>query len=540
MHNAVKGRNPASIKSCTMKNFTLITAFIFVATSIFAQPKLSSFSPAAPTIYLDFNGEEINSAVWNGGNTLTCVPALLNDQQVEEIFNRVAEDYRPFNINITTDEAVFLAAPVAQRIRVVITPTSSWYPGVGGVAYIGSFNWGDDTPVFVFPNRLGNSPKMVAECCAHESGHSLGLAHQSKYDAGCNLTATYNDGVGSGEVGWAPVMGNSYYRNMSGWNNGPTPYGCGYLQDNLTILTTKNGFTYRNDDFSDDVDEVATAVNPFALSTEGIISTTADKDAFRFTLSQSSTFKLLAAPFSVGANNEGADLDIKLSLYNQSKQLIRVYNPSASMSVSIDTALSAGTYYMLVDGTGNTYASEYGSLGSYALKGTGSILAVRSVKLSGTNENEKHNLEWEIIADEKISSVTVQSSVDGVLFRDIATVGMPSINFSLKPFGQGNMYYRLKVISEKNEAVFSNSIVLKTPERFNRIFTVSTFTRNDIAVNATEQFRYALFDGNGNLLEKGNGIKGFTNIMLANRPNGIYVLQLAAQGSVVAERIVKQ
>ena len=86
---------------------------------------------------------------------------------------------------------------------------------------------------------------MVAECCSHESGHTLGLSHQSKYDDGCHLTATYNEGTGSGETAWAPIMGNSYYRNMSGWNNGPTPYGCGSNQDNLSIITSQNGFGYR-------------------------------------------------------------------------------------------------------------------------------------------------------------------------------------------------------------------------------------------------------------------------------------------------------
>ena len=38
--------------------------------------------------------------------------------KLTEIFNRVSEDYRPFDINITTDIDVFIAAPFDKRIRV--------------------------------------------------------------------------------------------------------------------------------------------------------------------------------------------------------------------------------------------------------------------------------------------------------------------------------------------------------------------------------------------------------------------------------------
>ena len=164
----------------------------------------------------------------------------IDDAQITEIFNRVSEDYRPFNINITTDSTIFLAAPLTQRIRIIVTPTSGWYTGVGGVSYTGSFTWGDDTPGFVFPDRLGpNNTKMVAECCTHESGHTVGLSHQSKYDNPALCLLLIMLVAGTGQTGWAPVMGNSYYENFSGWNNGPTPNGCTADQDNLSIITSQ-------------------------------------------------------------------------------------------------------------------------------------------------------------------------------------------------------------------------------------------------------------------------------------------------------------
>src|SRR5664279_6077352 len=84
-------------------------------------PVLSSLPTARATIFLDFDGQYVQASSWNGGNPLNCAPSGLNDAQITEIFNRVSEDYRPFNINITTDSIEFLAAPLAQRIRIIIT-----------------------------------------------------------------------------------------------------------------------------------------------------------------------------------------------------------------------------------------------------------------------------------------------------------------------------------------------------------------------------------------------------------------------------------
>ncbi len=168
---------------------------------------------------------------------------------------------------------------------------------------------------------------MVAECCTHESGHTVGLSHQAKYDSNCNLLATYNTGAGTGQTGWAPIMGNSYYENFSGWYNGPTPYGCAADQDALSIITSINGFTYRADDHSDDPNckSHCININNNSFADSGIITTSNDKDVFKFNLTNTGHLHLDANPFSVGPDNEGADLDIKLELLNSSLQVIQVF-----------------------------------------------------------------------------------------------------------------------------------------------------------------------------------------------------------------------
>ena len=524
-----------------MKNkillFTL-TFLCFAAAVKSQQLKLNSYPSASATIYLDFDGEVVDNPGWNGGNTINCLPSGLSNTQIAEVFNRVAEDYRPFDINITTDADVFDAAPIDKKMRVIITPTSSWFNNVGGVSYLGSFKWGDETPCFVFCDKLGpNNPKMVAECCSHESGHTLGLSHQSKYDDGCNLTATYNDGSGTGETAWAPIMGNSYYRNMSGWNNGPTPYGCSNSQDNLSIITSRNGFGYRTDDHSDDINIEATTINASNINVGGVISASNDKDAFTFSLSYNSDFHLDATPFSVDADNNGADLDIKLSLYNGEKKLVRSYNPAASMSVTIDTILNSGTYYIVVEGTGNGNASDYGSLGSYTLSGLFGVLPVCNITLNGTANNTLRQFNWNIDCNEAISSVVLQSSNDGVRFSDVRNV-LNQNNFDYTPAEQTDMYYRLQVTSFSGRVVYSSTVLLKKQPAV-KAFVVSNVTANDINVIANERYQYLLTDIKGNKLATGIGNSGFSNIPLHGKPAGIYILLLSGCGETKSQRVLK-
>ncbi|MEO5908057.1 MAG: T9SS type A sorting domain-containing protein [Ginsengibacter sp.] len=528
-----------------MKKFLSIflTLIFMISFKSYCLPQLSSLPSARATIFLDFDGQTVTATSWNGGNTLYCAPANLSDVQITEIFNRVSEDYRPFNINITTDSTVFLAAPLTQRIRIIVTPTSGWYQGVGGVSYTGSFIWGDDTPGFVFPDRLGNNTKLIAECCTHESGHTVGLSHQAKYSGTCTLVSTYNDGTGLGETSWAPVMGNSYYRNLSGWNNGPTPSGCTADQDNLSIITTRNGFTYRKDDHSDDPNKNPTLIAAGPLfSVDGIITTNTDKDAFKINLPKDGVLQVDAAPYSVGANNEGADLDIQLTLLNSDKQVVKVYNPLDKLNVLIDTTLMAGDYYMVVNGTGNDNATNYGSLGSYRIAGVFSPLttaAVSQALLSAESDNGKHNLNWSIISDQPIQSLSIESSSDGSIFTTLTNASTVAKSFSYTPIILGNIFYRLKITSVKGQVTYSNIVPLKGVETLGKLFSITSLINSEIKVNATENYLYQLADMSGRIIKSGNADAGLTTINMNNSPNGIYIMQIICNSQRTTQRIVK-
>ena len=526
--------------------FTFIfVPLLFLSSVANSTPALSSLPSAKATIFLDFDGQSVYASSWNSGQPLICAASQMTDVQITEIFNRVSEDYRPFNINITTDSSVFLAAPLVQRIRIIVTSTSNWYPGVGGVSYTGSFRWGDDTPGFVFADKLGFSPKLVAECCSHESGHTLGLSHQSAYNGTCTLISTYNAGQGSGEIGWAPVMGNSYYKNFSGWNNGPTPSGCTADQDNLSIITSSyNGFTYRADDHSDNpnVNPTALTVNNKSFSNAGIITTNTDKDVFKINIAKNAALHLAVAPYAVGANNDGADLDVMVTILDSSMQVISVYDQPAILNVSVDTSLRAGNYYVVVQGAGNVNASNYGSLGSYSISGTYTPLTVtpiRQVVLTAKIDRTMHDLSWNVIADEPVKNLILESSADGTIFTTVSTFSSDKKGYEYLPNSKGNIFYRLKVNSITDQIVYSNVISLKSNGGEVEKFTVTTQVHDDITINAKEDFEYKLADMGGRIITGGKGKAGVNTINISNHPNGIYFIQIIGNNQRTTERILR-
>lgn len=89
---------------------------------------------------------------------------------------------------------------------------------------------------------------------------------------------------------------------------------------------------------------------------------------FNVTLLSPQRLVIHVTPTSVGTGDAGANLDIQVELYNTSKTLIGTYNSETTLSAAIDTILDPGAYYILIDGVGNEFTRNYGSLGSYSIE----------------------------------------------------------------------------------------------------------------------------------------------------------------------------
>lgn len=338
---------------------------------------LESFHGAVAVVYLDFQGG--TTTTWGGQSYDR--PDVSNEQ-IRDVWRRVAEDFMPFNINVTTDLMVYERAPENSRQRVIITPSSFVGAEFGGIAYFGSFNWTGDTPCWVFLT----SGKPCAEACSHEIGHTLGLNHAGLYFPSNGTFSEYFYGHGDGETGWGPIMGISYSQNVSQWSKGEY-LGADNSYDQLSIITTiNNNVAYRADDTGDTLksSRYLELYPDYTAAAEGVIERTADTDAFQFTTGGGEV-ALQAEPVPASPN-----LALEVSLYDANDQLLAHENPQTALGAALVTNVPPGTYTFRVTGAGRNDPltngfSNYASLGYYSVTG-----AVANARLPDRFEVAQH------------------------------------------------------------------------------------------------------------------------------------------------------
>jgi len=529
-----------------MKNRIVLPLILLSALQVNSQvPIYNSFPSASPVIYLDFDGQTVSGTGWNSAAPIYCGGSGLNESQITEIFNRVAEDYRPFTVNITTDSAKYLSAPNDKRMRVIITVTSDWYGSAGGVSFVNSFSWGDDTPCFVFSALLSYDTKNIAEAISHEAGHTLGLRHQSIYDNNCVKVSEYNSGQGTGEQSWAPIMGVGYTRNLTTWYNGQSTLGCNIYQNDLDVITSSaNGISFRSDY---QPNSFATAPlqdftnNQFTAS--NIIVKNTYQDLYKISMPSLKPFQLSAVPFNVGSGNAGADLDLKVTLYDSAQTVLNSYTSNSTLNVIIDTILAAGMYYFKVEGVGNSYAPDYAMLGSYSVKGQiiDNSSPLNKLELTGTCNNDQHILNWSIETGKKVLQQVLESSNDGKNFTSLVRPAVDTRSFRYTPVKPGSVLYRLHVIFNDNSDEHSNTVLIKDAvDRFRPKLVNSLVTNGTLLVTSPSVLEYSLFDSNGKILRKGTLANGMNTINASWLINGIYFIRFSIMSQEWTEKLVKQ
>lgn len=189
-------------------------------------------------IYLHFGDYYLSNSAWEVSG-LQLTGSSFTEEEQNRIVDSVKWDFRNFDVVVTKDSTQYHMGDPQKRMRVVITKSYEWYGIAGGVAYIGSFTFGDNTPCFVFASLLNHSVKQTFEAVSHEAGHTLGLRHQALWENGV-LATPYKPADANG---MAPIMGTSLYSVRGEWIVGTDPYG-GIQKDSATIAETlkKNVF----------------------------------------------------------------------------------------------------------------------------------------------------------------------------------------------------------------------------------------------------------------------------------------------------------
>ncbi|MCU0879889.1 MAG: choice-of-anchor D domain-containing protein [Pirellulaceae bacterium] len=345
-------------------------------------PQLSSNPGATAKLFLDFNGHF--QASWGSWSNVT-TPVFDTDgdattfssgelSTIEQIWARVAEDFAPFNIDVTTIDPGSLANKVVAHIAIGGS-ASDWYgSSAGGVAYVGGFYNSAPNVGYVFENNLGNgNAKYVAEAASHEAGHLFGLQHQALW-SGSTLVQSYHQG----SDGWAPIMGVGYYQERSTWHNGTTSAGPTAYQDDLSILSnSNNGFGWRADDYGSTIATASTLpISGTSVNLSGLVGNN-EQDVWSFTTAGG------ALNFSLNVADYGPNLDSVLELLDAAGNAIVTANPTTSLGASIATTVGAGTFYLVARSSGG-----YGNMGQYSITGTVPAAAASpeiGISVSGAN-----------------------------------------------------------------------------------------------------------------------------------------------------------
>lgn len=381
--------------------------------------KLHSVRGAGRVIYLDFDGDTLVGTKWNETfrrDSIDLRPfdadyfdnlepehdddATFNEADLAKIrllWARVAEDFAPFAVDVTTEDpgfdAIDRSSPDDQLFgtRVVISNSvSSHYAN----AWPGSF---DDAENHAFLQPALVSPYTASyDAISHVIGVTLGLSP----DGTTAPTGGQPDRYYDGHNGWRPIMGGLSGQPLSQFSNGDyaDSRGNGAIADNHEddfAVMTSHGAPPVNDEAGNTI--ATAAPGTVGGTTKGIVGINLDADVY--------AVPWTGGPFSASARHTSLfpNLDLRLDLLNANGAVIATddppmdpyFDPSAliGLDAMVTANVPAGTYYLRVQGAGRGDPladgySRYGSVGPYQLQ-VGPAGATRTLSINDVTVEEK-------------------------------------------------------------------------------------------------------------------------------------------------------
>ncbi|MBX2848707.1 MAG: hypothetical protein KTR16_10320 [Acidiferrobacterales bacterium] len=353
--------NIGSSYSCILILIVCIVSSVVQA----EQPVFSSLPDSPNVLYIDYDGELItDSEIWNN---IDAPSSGLSNIEIKQSWALVAEAFKPFDVNVTTDRELYDSTPVTKRQMCIVTIASSTLVAnraANGVAKLGSF--GTDVPCWSFKPYM---PRVVS----HEFGHTVGLLHDGVGDPVDHTP--YDQEYYGGSNGWGPIMGNPVQStNIVQWSKGEYNLS-NNIRDDLERIAEYVGLV--PDDMGDSISDATPVVlvdsprRGYFAAVDGIVSGESDVDVYRIDVP--------AGGYQVSVDvrpyhNYGmiGALPLHITWLSESGQVLiedQFDQRQSNFETLVRDSTEATTYYVSVSGlaieeAGNT---KYGSIGTYFL-----------------------------------------------------------------------------------------------------------------------------------------------------------------------------
>ena len=367
-------------------------------------------------IYLDFTGHVVSGTQWNYGSGIATFIAPPYDtdgdnttfsdterQNIIAIWRQVAEDYIPWNIDVTTEyvggnedfitrssgsdafygtRAVIMGGDSA-TIRMAICSASGG--GCAGVAYLGVFGnvgtW--NQPAWVFQDVMYSHNGNIALGVSHEVGHNFNLYHDGFVADGQNLG--YMDGHSVTNPTSGPIMGSPYYRTVSQWSKGEY-YGANNFEDDLAMISARAPRIV--DDHPDAASNVTILRTDPIVSVGGLLNFGGDVDIIAFAANAGTVTVQCFNPGPTYINSaDPTNFPAQLELFDcAGTSILRSTSSGVFAALTAVTLPRAGIYFASVSARDipstnlsgaivprnldQTGFSQYGSIGAYTLQVT--------------------------------------------------------------------------------------------------------------------------------------------------------------------------
>ena len=348
-----------------------------------------------------------------------------------------AAAFSAFQINVTTDPAVYAAAGVTNS-------GTSKFINQGGRSACGMNSFGTTSACNLYLDGAGNGYSM-GRTTVHETGHQMGLDHDRGSPGG-----EYFNGLPS--FAWVPIMGNYWPGDSWGaealyqWSKGEYSSATN-KEDDLKIISGKVQF--KPDDFPGTAPLKVEGTKVSGQLNRGRIGPN-DEDVFSFRVATAGRANLKVSRIEFMG---GAMLDIDAKILDAAGKVVVQNNKPKARGATLDAPVTPGDYTLVIkggaEGAPENGFSSYSSIGFYSIEGdiSGGVAVEkprspmdRAISVFTNPANTALNLK--IPRDANVSKIALTSIGGQAVF--VSQRREESINLS----GLARGYYLLHIVAD--------------------------------------------------------------------------------------------